>query len=240
LTVALCYVTPNVTMINWGYTIKRLMDERGMTHLELAEAVGMSRPNVTQIVNGRNKSPSEKNLKAFSKAFGMTVEQLTSEIYGGQLKYGQPIMRIPKPDNIKGELYEDESTAMVELPLMGTIPAGAPEVEEEDIQKVYIPFPAILVKGASKRVYLLKIGGDSLSGDGINKNDLVAVDPEAPIIEGKIYAVRVGGGEVVARHMKRLDGKVRLTSSDGIHEEIELSGVEVMGRIIGSAKIKRH
>jgi repressor LexA len=219
----------------WGFVIKRLRQNQQprMSQEDLADLVGISRPLQSHVELGYIESFSEERLNKYAAAFKMTLAELNQELYR---KTSSP--RSDSAEN-KSELIEDESTVMVKLPLMGIIPAGAPEVEEDELQEVYISFPKILLRGASKKVYLLKIGGNSLIGDGINKGDIVAVDPEVPIIDGKIYAIRINGNEKVARHVTRLNGKVRLSSSDGEHKDIELDQIEILGRIIARANIKR-
>ena len=217
-----CY--NNATVGNWGFNIRRLREERNMTQEELALASDMSRPTITAIELGRNKAPTDRNLKGFCKAFQMSIEQLNQELYS---KTSPPSLR-----GITGELSPTEIVEMVMLRLRGSIAAGEPETEEEEFREIREPFPKYLLKGASSGTYVLRVRGNSLIGDGLHKGDIVAVDPGAlDIIDGKVYAVRIGN-ETVARHVTRLDGKVRLSSSDGAHEDIYLDKLEVRGRII--------
>jgi SOS-response transcriptional repressor LexA len=127
----------------------------------------------------------------------------------------------------------DDLKEMVMLRRRGSINAGMPETADAELQEIYDPFPAILLRAASPATYSLKVLGDSLAGDGLHRGDVVAVDPKGQIIDGKIYAIRCPDtNETVARHMKRINGKVHLSSSDGVHEDIELDQVEVLGRIV--------
>ena len=75
------------------------------------------------------------------------------------------------------------------------------------------------------KVYALKVKGNSLEGDGIQPDDIVLVLPDAPFINGKLYAVRLGN-EVVARHVQQVNGTIRLIASNGLYKELQPYEIE--------------
>ncbi len=215
---------------NWGYNLKKLREELGYTQAELANLWGEGVSNLGHMERGRYDSLKQSKLEKLAKIANISMSELSIKLFG---KPTDPRIKFAESD-----LVHDEMTQVVMLRLRGSIPAGSPAPEEEDLTEEWIPVPKVLLKGASARSYGLRVAGNSLSGDGINKGDIVAVDPEAPIIDGKIYALRIEN-EVVARHMTRINGTVRLSSSNGEYKDIELSHVEILGRIVGSVKIKK-
>lgn len=83
------------------------------------------------------------------------------------------------------------------------------------------------------------VNGDSLQGDGINHGDLVIVEPNVEIIDGKMYVIR-RQNEVVARHLYTDADKLKLVSSNEDYETVEATDIEVLGRLILSGRWKKH
>ena len=77
------------------------------------------------------------------------------------------------------------------------------------------------------------VSGDSLSGDGIHDGEILVVDPDAVIEVGKIYIVRLEDGEICARHLIIEEGQVRLQSSNHLYEDLRVTGVQVIGKVVG-------
>lgn len=193
----LWYVTTNVTMNNWGYTIKRLMAERGMTHEELARATGLTRPNITQIVNGRNKSPTEKHLKVFSKAFNMTVEQLVAEIYG------TPSGRKYPPLSEKQKLGN-----LIKIPLYTEYPYHAGDGVVEPFDYIY----RRQSEPEEENIEGYVVRGTCLK-PLINDGDIIIIDRERAIENGDIVACTINGELHVAR-LKRYDNELWLENNE--------------------------
>ena len=217
-------------MDNWGFNLRKLREELGYSQTELARLWGEGISNVGHMERGRYDSLKQSKLIKLAKIANMSTSELSIRLFGKPSDQRMPFAG--------SDLVEDDLSQVVMLRLRGSIPAGSPAPEEEELTEEYVPIPKILLKGASAKVYALRVIGNSLSGDGINKGDMVAVDPEAPIIDGKIYALRIEN-EVVARHMARSNGTVRLSSSNGDYKDIELSHVEILGRIIGRVNVKK-
>ena len=55
--------------------------------------------------------------------------------------------------------------------------------------------------------------------------------------EGKIYIVRMQGGEICARHLHFDQGFVRLKSSNDRYEDLRATGGQVLGRVVGQLKM---
>ncbi len=83
-------------------------------------------------------------------------------------------------------------------------------------------------------VYVLRVAGESLQGDGIHTGDHILVKPTKTLdIEGKIYVIRdPGTGESVIRHLSRKNGELLITSSNSDYPPLILKQVEIIGRVI--------
>jgi repressor LexA len=128
---------------------------------------------------------------------------------------------------------------ITEVPLRGTVPAGyADIVENESGEYIEIPRQELESKSPEK-LYALKISGESLAGDSIYAGDIVVVEPTSEIVDGRIYIIRLEN-QCVARHVYKLDSRIRLVSSNGDYKEIQANDVEILGRVILSGRWKKH
>src|SRR5262245_30348683 len=115
------------------------------------------------------------------------------------------------------------SSGVVELPLLGVVPAGKPleavEVEER------IAVPEILVSGA--RAYVLKVRGDSMREEQIRDGDYVVVEDRPVPENGETVVALLHGEEVTLKKFHRERGKVRLSPANPAFNPMVLSAKEV-------------
>jgi repressor LexA len=119
------------------------------------------------------------------------------------------------------------------LPLVGQIAAGAPILAEEHVEDL-IPVPSEMVRNIAG-AYLLRVRGDSMTGEGINPRDLVLVKPQETASHGELVAVLLGDEATVKRiHYDK--GGIRLIASNPAYEPIEVhqdDNPRILGRIVG-------
>lgn len=119
------------------------------------------------------------------------------------------------------------------LPLLGQIAAGAPILAEQNVEDL-IAVPSEMVKSISN-AYLLRVRGDSMSGEGINPRDLVVVKPQETANHGDLVAVLLGDEATVKRiHYEK--GGIRLMASNPAYDPIEVTpedNPKILGRIVG-------
>jgi repressor LexA len=104
------------------------------------------------------------------------------------------------------------------LPLLGNIAAGKPIFAEENIQE-YVPVSAQIM-GKTKGQFLLKVKGDSMTGDHIIDGDTIIIRVQNSAENGDIVAALVGNEAVVKRFYRRDDGVIELRSSNPLYEPI--------------------
>lgn len=91
------------------------------------------------------------------------------------LSYHRGILSAPESAKMR--------TAYVPTPLVGEIPCGPPEQEEENIEE-YVSLPvSIFGKG---EFYILRARGDSMVDAGIEEDDLIVIDRSCEAKEGDI------------------------------------------------------
>ncbi|OBW62611.1 MAG: hypothetical protein A9183_06885 [Dehalococcoides mccartyi] len=211
--------------------LRDIRQKKGLTQDKLGVLSGLGRTYVNHIECGRIPNITIKTAQKLAEALEVSPEELMETEKSD--KAGLPDQSVTDmlksfTTDFAGKLQKLE---IIEIPIRGIIPAGNPEVMEE-IDLGVVRVPREVVEGKIDRVFALKIGGESLNGDGLHYGDNVLIDPDAPIIDGKIYAVRIGGTEVLARHVYKENGHLRLESSNGEYRRLLATDVEIQGRLI--------
>lgn len=118
------------------------------------------------------------------------------------------------------------------LPLVGSIAAGTPILAQEHVEDL-IPVPHEMVRNI-EHAFLLRVKGDSMSGEGIMPRDLVVVKPQETANHGDLVAVLLGDEATVKRINFDPRG-VRLMPSNPAYSpiEVEREDARVIGRIVG-------
>ena len=114
------------------------------------------------------------------------------------------------------------------VPLVGQIAAGTPILAEEQVERM-VPLPSELVGGGE--TFLLRVSGDSMSGDGIFDGDYVVVRSQAVASEGEIIVALIEDGATVKRLSHR-GGTVRLLPSNPAYAPIDGSHARIQGKVV--------
>ncbi len=124
------------------------------------------------------------------------------------------------------------NTNVVMLPLLGQIAAGTPILAQEQVEDL-IPVPSEMVRNVES-AFLLRVRGDSMSGEGILPRDLVVVKPQKTANHGDLVAVLLGDEATVKRiHYDR--DAVRLVPSNPAYVPmiVDREDAQIIGRIVG-------
>ena len=225
-----------LTYMRLGEKLKQLRESRGWSQRALSQIAGVDRSLINQIETGARNSASLGTLIKFSKAFEVNLDELTTNIES----YDAPLPVKPF-SSIINELKERyEALSLVEIPVIGVVPCGTPFPVDQVKSEEFAYVPRLLLNGANfSSLYALTAHGDSLQGDDVFDGDHLIVDPsQRNIVDGKIYAVRLGN-ETCARHVSVQDGHLRLESSHKDYRVIEASEVEILGRVVLSGRWKK-
>lgn len=135
-------------------------------------------------------------------------------------------IRILHPD------YQPESERVRLLPLVGDIAAGTPILAQENIEDL-IPVPADMVRNV-ENAFLLRVKGDSMTGEHILPRDLVVIKPQETAYNGELVAVLVNDEATIKRIYFEKD-RVRLQPANPAYEPIYVRPEEarVIGKVIG-------
>lgn len=137
----------------------------------------------------------------------------------------------PRSIKIKHPAFQP-ATKTVMLPLLGQIAAGAPILAQEHIENL-IPVPSEMVRNM-QGAFVLRVKGDSMSGEGINPRDLVVIRPQKTANHGDLVAVLIGD-EATVKRIHFNGTQVRLMPSNPAYDPIVIDREDaaVIGRIVG-------
>ena len=223
-----------------GTKLKAIRDKLDLSGDELADIAGIGRPQISRIENNK-VIPHRSTVKKLSEALKKRARELNIDIdIDGLLGLTQSKEKEEeKLDNVVvGEVFTPERISLVRIPVLGSIPAGYPMLQEQE-RAGFVLLPRTEIPNGldTTKLYVLRITGNSLLGDGIEDGDLALVQSEPQYINDKIYVVRLmETNEVVARHVIWRNDHVVLYSSASGYKEIKATDVEIQGKIIKSGK----
>ena len=117
----------------------------------------------------------------------------------------------------------------VRLPILGSIPAGSPNLALEEVEGE-MEVDRSLARGEG--LFLLKVSGESMTGAHILDGDYALIRPQKNAENGEIVAVRIGEAATLKRFYKRRK-TVRLQPENPAMEPILLKGDEEDITIVG-------
>jgi repressor LexA len=170
--------------------IAREIEERGYppTIREIGEALGIASTNG---VNDHLKALEKKGylVRDPVKSRALSPTQSARDALGGG-----------DDDNVIALADRREARAtgrLVEIPIIGRVAAGQPILAQEHVEDTVQVDSFFL--GTSKRVYGLRVQGDSMIGDGILSGDYIFVKKQLHADDGEIVVALIDDEATVKR-----------------------------------------
>ena len=137
-------------------------------------------------------------------------------------------------------LYQEEKhpetgayLEFMELPLVGSVAAGAPILAQEHIERKFQVDPAMFPE---KPDYLLRVRGTSMKDVGIYEGDYIAVKKTTQVRNNQIIVARIGD-EVTVKRFSRKGRSVELLPENSDFEPIKVDGrlenFHIEGLVVG-------
>ena len=198
--------------------LRQAREEKRWTLTEAGENAGID-PNMIYEYETARRKPSVLALRGLAALYERPLEWFTEEESNG----GRVVRE-------KQHGYDLEPIELHSVEVVGAISAGGlVESWQEDLGTHEVP--SYVLREAPK-AFALRVAGNSLASDGIFDADIVIVDPQAPFVDGKIYAVRIDSQEVAARKVYSAGSrKLKLVSGDGDVTEVTRNAATLIGRI---------
>ena len=134
-------------------------------------------------------------------------------------------------------LADDREGASLELPLLGTVAAGAPiEAFEQSGESVTVP-RAMLGRGET---YVLQVRGDSMIEDHIQDGDYVVVESRQEARNGETVVALVHGEEATLKKFYKRGPKVVLEPANQALRPIEVAAQDVQVRGVVRGLLRQY
>ena len=208
----------------FGKRLRQARIESGLTIKEAARRGGTQMASLWRYEAGQ-REPLAHIVYALAQVYRKPIEWF----YGDELSPAAEALielGITHPDGRPISLPVD---TVRPINVIGAISAGGfVESWQDDLGTMEVPASVL---EASPRAFALRVSGNSLASEGIWDGAMVVVDPDAPVEDGKIYAIRRDGGEIAARRLFIIGRRFKVVSGDGDVLELTRSQVTVIGRI---------
>jgi len=124
---------------------------------------------------------------------------------------------------------------VVRIPILGRVAAGEPILAEEDAQGSVV-VDQVLV-GDGRKLFALKVVGDSMIDDGIHDGDYIFVQKRSHADSGAIVVVMIDGEATVKRFFPEKD-RIRLQPANERLQPIyvhrrEFRDTQILGIVVG-------
>ena len=135
----------------------------------------------------------------------------------------------PRTIEIIDDTFNLARREVVNVPLLGTVAAGAPILAQENIEN-YFPIPVEMLP--NKEIFMLKVKGDSMIDAGIYNGDRVIVAKADTARNGEIVVALVDDSATVKTFYKE-KGRFRLQPQNASMDPIILDEIQILGKVIG-------
>ena len=197
-------------MMTIGERLRFLRKRKGVTGDEVADFIGVTRPQYTAYESGR-QNPT-RHISKLADYFQVSTDYLCGKTDS------------PSTHNQRGR----------KIPVLGTVPAGIPLEAITDIID-YEEIPQNMVG----EYFALKIKGNSMS-PRICDGDVVIVKKESSVDSGDIAIVIINGNEATCKEVKIQDNGIALIGWNVAEwsplfftrEEAESLPVRIIGRVV--------
>lgn len=135
----------------------------------------------------------------------------------------------PRTIEIIDDTFNLARREVVNVPLLGTVAAGAPILAQQNIEN-YFPIPVEMLP--NKEIFMLNVKGDSMIDAGIFNGDRVIVEQTNTARNGEIVVALVEDSATVKTFYKE-KGHIRLQPQNASMEPIILDDVQILGKVIG-------
>jgi repressor LexA len=129
------------------------------------------------------------------------------------------------------QTFNNRRGDLVEIPLLGLIPAGGPIEAITNPEPIEVP-RSMLSRGANN--YALKVTGTSMIEEGISDGDIVIVREQPTVEEGeKAVAYLPDKDAVTLKKIYHEKNKIKLVPANKTMEPFYEENVEIQGKVIG-------
>jgi len=125
---------------------------------------------------------------------------------------------------------EKPDREMLQIPIIGTVTAGAPVLAVENIEDTFV-LPVNFVK-SNKQLFMLKVQGESMVDAGILDGDMAILEVANSAENGDIVVALIGNDATLKRFYREKE-YIRLQPENKHMNPIILNQCTIIGRLVG-------
>ncbi len=182
-----------------------------------------------QMANGKSPTLREMRERFKVSSDNSILKHLKGLETKGYIKKDDTARGIALLDRVREQL----SSSVVQVPLVGMIPAGGPVLTEEYVDE-WIGIEGGLIRDL-KESFMVRVTGESMIDAGIFEGDLVVASMKAEPKNGDIVVALIDGGNTLKRFVKK-GSKAFLRAENRSYSDPEIVPVEelvVQGVVTG-------
>ncbi len=124
---------------------------------------------------------------------------------------------------------------VVEVPILGSVPAGGPSEAIEDDSPEIREIPKSMLKGNTERHYFLRVSGDSMVEKGIIDGDLVLIREQTGFDNGDIVVIADENWKVTLKEVIKENKYVTVKPANAKYQiyTLQLGDCQVVGKKVG-------
>ena len=186
---------------------------------------------ITSFISEQGYAPSLQEIAShFRLASASTAHHHVTQLEAAGL-----LRRTPNANRSIDPVRSAAIPPAVELPLAGSIAAGAPIEAIEESATLAVPSVLLGPGGADRELFILKVKGDSMIDEAIRDGDFVIVEKGRHVRDGETVVALLHQREATLKKFYREGAHVRLQPANESFPPIlvHASQVEVQGIVIG-------
>lgn len=203
--------------MNFKTRLKQLRNERGISQRQLAEFLKVAPSTISMYENGQRELNFEV-LESLADFFNVDLNYL-----------------LGKTNKTTKIILDSESSKGIQIPVLGTVPAGIPITAVEDI----IDYEEIPKSWENQGEFFgLKIKGDSMYPT-LENGDVVIVKKQSTADNGDTIIVMVNGDDATCKRYERSETGIMLIPNNNAYnpvfytnEEIEALPLTIIGKVV--------
>lgn len=135
----------------------------------------------------------------------------------------------PRAIEIVDDKFNITRRELVNIPIVGSVTAGAPILAVENIEGYFPISPDFLGNGPT---FMLKVRGESMINAGIYDQDYILVQSESTAENGEIVVALIDDSVTVKRFFKE-DNQYRLQPENDFMDPIIVKECSIVGKVVG-------
>lgn len=203
--------------MNFKTRLKQLRNERRISQRQLAEFLKVAPSTISMYENGQ-REPNFEVLESLADFFNVDLNYL-----------------LGKTNKTTKIILDSESSKGIQIPVLGTVPAGIPMSAIEDI----IDYEEIPKSWENQGEFFgLKIKGDSMYPT-LENGDVVIVKKQSTADNGDTVIVMVNGDDATCKRYERSETGIMLIPNNSAYnpvfytnEEIEALPLTIIGKVV--------